>query len=81
MPRLRIRADELRRRRAAAGIADTNSALAEHIGIHSATVSRVFSGRSAPGPAFIAALVAAFPGTRIDDLFEVIPDPQRRVAS
>ena len=35
-------------------------------------LSRVLAGKQAPGPKFIAALVSAFPGMDMDDLFEVV---------
>jgi hypothetical protein len=38
------------------------------------TVSRIYAGIAAPGPRFIAATLAAFPGARLDDLFEVVDD-------
>lgn len=68
---LRLRADQLRKLRTLAGIT-TDAALAERMGMDPATVSRVLSGRNAPGPRFMAALVGCFPGWDLDDLFEVI---------
>lgn len=80
MHKVRVKVDELRRRREAAGIADTHIALARHLGVTCGTVSRIFAGKSQPGPTFISALVGAFPGSTIDDLFEVV-DEDELVAS
>lgn len=49
----------------------SNAALAAAMGVDESTVSRVMSGKSQPGPTFIAALCLALGTTRIDDLFEV----------
>lgn len=80
MHRLRVKADELQRRRRAAGIADTHIALASYIGVNHGTVSRIFAGKSAPGERFITALIKAFPGATIDDLFEIVDDSPDRAA-
>lgn len=69
---LRLRADQLAKFRTLAGIT-TDDALAKRMGVDPATVSRVLRGKQEPGPKFIAALVSAFPGMDLDDLFEVIP--------
>lgn len=69
---LRLRADQLAKLRTLAGIT-TDDALAKRMGVDPATVSRVLRGKQEPGPKFIAALVAAFPGFDLDDLFEVVP--------
>ena len=70
---LRLRTDQLEKMRRLAGI-QTDAALAERMGVDPATVSRVLKGRNAPGPKFMAALVSAFPGFDLDDLFEVVTD-------
>jgi hypothetical protein len=44
------------------------------MGVDEATVSRVLRGLQSPGPRFMAALVACFPGYDLDDLFEIIED-------
>jgi len=69
---LKLRKDQLAKFRTLAGI-KTDDALAKRMGMDPATVSRVLSGKQDPGSKFIAALVAAFPGMDLDDLFEVIP--------
>lgn len=68
---LRLRTAQLVKYRTLAGIA-TDDSLAKRMGVDPATVSRVLRGKQEPGPRFIAALVAAFPGMDLDDLFEVI---------
>lgn len=70
---LRLRADQLKKMRTLAQI-ETNAALAKRMGVDEATVSRVLRGMQAPGPRFMAALVACFPGYDLDDLFEIIND-------
>ena len=67
---LRLRVEQLGKLRKLAGL-DTNAALAERMHYDAGNLSRVLSGKQAPGPKFIAALVAAFPGFDLDDLFEV----------
>lgn len=69
---LKVRTDELARRRRAAGIDDTHIALARYLGVTCGTVSRIYAGKAEPGPRFIAAALAAFPDARMDDLFEVV---------
>lgn len=69
---LRLRADQLGKYRGVAQI-NTDEALAKRMGMDPASVSRVLRGTAVPGPKFIGALVAAFPGLTIDDLFEVVP--------
>lgn len=69
---LRLRADQLAKYRTLAGI-KTDDALAKRMGVDPATVSRVLRGKQEPGGKFIGALVGAFPGLDLDDLFEVIP--------
>lgn len=67
---LRLRSDQLAKLRKLAGL-NTNSALAERMNFDAGNLSRVLAGKQQPGPKFIAALVAAFPGFDLDDLFEV----------
>jgi transcriptional regulator with XRE-family HTH domain len=45
-------------------------AFANEIGISEATISRIRSGKSKPGPEFIAAVVTAFP-VRMEDVVTV----------
>jgi len=73
---LKLRADQLKKMRTLARI-DTNAALAERMGVDAATVSRVLRGEQTPGPKFMAALVACFPGYNLDDLFEVVDESER----
>lgn len=71
--KLRLRTGQLAKMRRLAGL-DTNAALAERMGYDAGNLSRVLAGKQSPGPKFIAALVAAFPGFDMDDLFEVITE-------
>jgi transcriptional regulator with XRE-family HTH domain len=73
--KLRLRAEQLAKYRRLAGI-ETDDALAKRMGVDPGNLSRVLRGRQSPGPKFIAALVAAFPGMDLDDLFEVVTDDE-----
>lgn len=53
---------------------------AEKIHVDPGTVSRVLTGKSAPGPRFIAGCVEAFGGDCFTDLFDVIPDDESPAA-
>jgi plasmid maintenance system antidote protein VapI len=55
----------------------TNSALALAVGVAESTIGRVLTGQVEVSAAFIASLLGAFPGTRFDDLFEVVANPQQ----
>ena len=70
---LRLRTEQVTNYRRLAGLT-TDRALAERMDFDAGNLSRVLAGKQAPGPKFIAALVAAFPGLDLDDLFEVVPD-------
>lgn len=70
---LRLRTDQLAKLRKLAGLG-TNAALAERMHYDAGNLSRVLAGKQTPGPKFIAALVSAFPGFDLDDLFEVVED-------
>lgn len=50
----------------------TNEALARKMKINPATVSRVLSGKSAPGTSFIAGAMLAFGSAWICELFTVV---------
>lgn len=67
---LLLRTEALDRLRERDGLTK-DGALAAAMAVSSATVSRVLTGKAKPGSIFIPALVAAFPGTTLDDLFEV----------
>lgn len=71
---LLLKADALAKYRRVAGL-DTQAALAARMGFDAGNLSRVLNGTQTPGPKFIAALVSAFDGLTLDDLFEV-RDPQ-----
>jgi len=68
---LRLRTDALAKYRQLTGLS-TNDALAKRMKIDAGNLSRVLRGGQMPGPKFIAALVAAFPGLELGDLFEVV---------
>lgn len=73
MSKLVLRRDQLAARKRLAGI-DTDNDLAELAGIHPTQLSRVMSGRSAPGNRFIAGLLEVFGAGAFQDLFAVVPD-------
>lgn len=68
---LRLRTDQLAKYRAVAGL-NTDTALAERMGIDPSTVSRVLRGEQSPGVKFIPGVVSAFKGLTLDDLWEVV---------
>ena len=68
---LRLRTVQVAKFRRLAGL-DTDKALAERMQFDAGNLSRVLAGKQQPGPKFIAAIVAAFPGMDLDDLFEVV---------
>ena len=49
---------------------------AEKIRVDPGTVSRVLTGKSSPGPRFIAGCVEAFGSDCFTDLFDVVPDDE-----
>ncbi|SLF32598.1 Uncharacterised protein [Mycobacteroides abscessus subsp. bolletii] len=49
---------------------------AMRINVDAATVSRVVTGKSAPGPRFIAGCIEAFGADCFTDLFVVVPDEE-----
>lgn len=72
---LRLRTEQLMKLRKLAGL-DTNAALAQRMNFDAGNLSRVLAGKQQPGPKFMAALVSAFPGFSLDDLFEVVGDKE-----
>lgn len=50
----------------------TEQERAKALGIHRATLHRICSGESTPGPEFIAAVRTAFPAADINRLFPII---------
>lgn len=54
----------------------TDDAAARAVGIDPATLSRVLTGRSAPGSRFIAGVLVALPEMEFADLFEVVTDTE-----
>jgi transcriptional regulator with XRE-family HTH domain len=54
--------------------------LATTINVDATTVSRVLTGKSAPGPRFIAGCVEAFGADCFTDLFNVVPDDKEPAA-
>ena len=55
---------------------NTDRELADLIGIDPGNLSRVLTGKSAPGPKFIAGIIEAFGREWFADLFIVVPDDQ-----
>lgn len=53
---------------------------ATRIHVDATTVSRVLTGKSAPGPKFIAGCVEAFGADCFTDLFVVVPDDENPAA-
>ena len=51
----------------------TDTAIAAAIGCDRGNLSRVLSGKQAPGARFIAGCLLAFPEVDFEDLFEVLP--------
>lgn len=51
---------------------ESDRAFAERIGIDPGQFSRVLTGKSAPGPQFIAGAIEAFGRDCFDDLFRVV---------
>lgn len=76
---LALKPDGLNKIRKLARI-ETDKQLAEMIGMDAATVSRVLTGKAAPGPKFIAGLIGAFGTEWFSDLFAVIPDDEDTAA-
>ena len=70
---LRLRTEQLAKLRKLAGL-HTNADLAQRMNFDAGNLSRVLAGKQQPGPRFMAALVQAFPGFSLDDLFEVVSD-------
>ena len=69
-PAIRLRVAEFRRRARRDGLT-ADGEIAARIGVHRITVSRMLKGEITPGQTFIAAVLAAFPEKRFEDLFEV----------
>lgn len=52
---------------------DTVKGLALALGVDKGTVSRVLSGKSAPGPTFISSVLTTFP-IKFEDVFTVVDE-------
>lgn len=76
---LNLKADALTEHRTREGLT-ADRALARAAGLDPANVHRVLKGSQEPGIRFVAGLVSAFPGLKIDDLFEVTDVPTQRDA-
>jgi transcriptional regulator with XRE-family HTH domain len=73
--RIVLRRDQLAKfRRIAGNGLDVDATFAERIGVNAGQVSRVLSGKSAPGTRFIAGCLDLFGVECFADLFEVEPD-------
>lgn len=72
---LRLRTDQLKKIRGWVGL-KTDAALAERMNMDAGNLSRVLTGKQAPGPKFMAALCIAL-DAELADLFEVVaPDSE-----
>lgn len=72
---LRLRTDQLKKIRGWVGL-KTDAALAERMNMDAGNLSRVLTGKQAPGPKFMAALCCAL-DAELADLFEVVaPDSE-----
>jgi transcriptional regulator with XRE-family HTH domain len=69
-PVIRLRERHFRDLAKRAGLT-TDSAIATRLGLQQSTVMRMLNGDIRPGEKTIAAMLAAFPGTKFEDLFEV----------
>lgn len=54
----------------------TRAELADAMGVHRSTVTRLLDGKSAPGPAVYSGLRRAFPGKSVDRLLAERKDPR-----
>lgn len=60
----------------------TDGAVAEVLGIDASQFSRVYNGKSSPGPNFIARLLIAADGqATFDELFEVVDTGSRKAVA
>lgn len=73
MPTLKFRHQGLRKLRKL-GLVPTDGALAEAIGVDTATVHRVLTGKVGPGGRVIAGCILAFGYDWLSDLIEAVPD-------
>lgn len=68
-----VKLDGLAKVRRLAGLI-TDVSLSDRIGMDPGNVSRILTGKSAPGPKFIAGCMDAFGTEWFADLFEIVPD-------
>jgi transcriptional regulator with XRE-family HTH domain len=73
MDKLVVRRDRLAERMRLSGIA-TDDELARLMRVHPTQLSRVITGKSAPGNKFIAAMLRVFGVGAFQDLFELADD-------
>lgn len=71
--RIRLRTGQFRKFSSLKGLT-TDDAVAKAMGIDPGTLSRVLTGKSAPGERFIAGALTAFSEVDFEDLFEVVDD-------
>jgi len=75
MATLSIDAKQFEKLREETGL-DTLATLADALGIDKGTASRVISGKSAPGPTFISAVLTRFP-VKFEDVFTITDNKER----
>lgn len=79
-PVLQIRIEQMRRHARGQGLM-TDTALATHLGMSPTTVWRMLNGKVRPGERIIAVTLAAFPGLKFEDFFEVTEATAARKAA
>jgi hypothetical protein len=72
-PWVRLRIPEFREHAERAGLTG-DAAIADRLGIHRISIWRLLRAESAPGNAFIAAALDAFPDANFPDFFEITRD-------
>jgi hypothetical protein len=72
-PAIRLRRDAWAAWTARLRMASAGVELAEHLGVHRATLYRVIGADWTPGEQFIAAVMAKYDG-KFEDLFEVVTE-------
>lgn len=72
---IRLKVPEFLRIAGEAGLA-TDTEIGAHLRMNQASIWRLLHGKTAPSAAFIAAVLASFPGVKFEDVFEVVTPPK-----